>query len=64
MNEPPTVSIEERTNLDEGVVVLYLPKEIGAESVSEFEYWMNGLLRKLRRKAGLKPKDIVAPEKT
>ena len=42
--------------LDEGMAILHWPAELKPESVHEFEYWINGLLRRVRRKAGLKPK--------
>jgi hypothetical protein len=44
------------TNLDEGVVRLQWPGDLSAESVKEFEYWVEGLIRRARRKAGLKGK--------
>ena len=44
---------KEITTLDEGAVTLTLPKELSEDSVKEFDYWVQGLLRRLRRKAGL-----------
>ncbi len=44
---------KEITTLDEGAVVLTLPKDLSPESVGEFDYWVQGLLRRMRRKAGL-----------
>jgi hypothetical protein len=44
-----------RTMLDEGPVLLSLPDELSKESVAELEYWMHGVLRRARRKAGLEP---------
>ena len=43
----------EQTTLAEGVVLLEWPKELSKDSVEEFEYWVNGIIRKARRKAGL-----------
>jgi hypothetical protein len=45
----------ERTNLPDGSVVLQWPTTLTQESVEEFEYWINGVLRRARRKAGLPP---------
>ena len=45
----------ERCTLDEGPVVLRWPSELSPESVEELEYWVNGVLRRARRKAGLPP---------
>ena len=41
--------------LDEGMAHLHWPATLSAESVQEFEYWMKGLIRRARRKAGLPP---------
>ena len=47
---------EEKKIFDEGVAVLRWPDKLSPESVEDFEYWVEGILRRLRRKAGLKPK--------
>ncbi len=44
----------ERITLDEGAVVLQWPEELSAASVMELEYWINGVLRRAKRRAGLK----------
>ncbi len=44
---------QERTTLDEGSVLLTMPVNLGPDSVEEFEYWVNGIVRRIRRKAGL-----------
>jgi len=44
---------QERTTLDEGPVLLQMPGNLSQESVQEFEYWMAGIIRRARRKAGL-----------
>lgn len=41
----------ERTDLDEGDVVLTLPKKLSSESVQDFEYWVMGVIRKLKRRS-------------
>jgi hypothetical protein len=43
----------ERRTLEEGPVVLQWPEKMGKDSVEEFEYWVKGLIRSARRKAGL-----------
>lgn len=52
MSEPDH---NEKMNLDEGPVVLTWPKKLSAESVAELEYWLEGLVRRARRKAGIDP---------
>ena len=46
-------AVEVRYVLDEGPVSLRWPDELSPESVEEFEYWVEGLIRRARRKAGL-----------
>ena len=41
---------ENKTNLDEGPAVLFLPKELSAHSVEELEYWLNGIMRRVKRR--------------
>jgi len=48
-------SEEEKTNLEEGAVVLRWPKKLSQDSVEELDYWIQGVLRRARRKAGLDP---------
>ena len=55
--EPPIEGVSlDRAALDEGPVVLRWPDELSAESVEEFEYWVNGLIKRARRKAGITAK--------
>jgi len=57
--EPTSGFEKEQTNVAEGAISLTWPKELTEDSVAEFEYWVNGLIRQARRKAGLpqqKPK--------
>src|SRR5207249_4984981 len=49
----PAGSVEERTNLDEGPVVVQWPNTLSPESFEELEYFFKGLIRRARRKAGL-----------
>src|SRR5207253_2140920 len=44
---------QEMTTLDEGLVNLLWPAELSQASVQDFEYWVEGLIRRARRKAGL-----------
>jgi hypothetical protein len=53
---PPPVrqgSVQEQKVLDEGTATMQWPDDLSPESVADFEYWVNGILRRLRRKAGL-----------
>jgi hypothetical protein len=50
----PGMTIEAMT-LDEGMVHLQWPAELSPDSVRDFEYWVQGLIRRARRKAGLVP---------
>ena len=43
----------ERSTLDEGPVLLQWPENLSAESVADFEYWIQGVLRRAKRKAGV-----------
>jgi hypothetical protein len=52
--DKPGMEID-RTNLKEGTVVLHWPSELTEESVEELDYWLKGVLRRARRKAGLPP---------
>lgn len=44
----------EETDLDEGQAVIVLPVELSVESVEDLEYWLKGVMRKARRRAGVK----------
>jgi hypothetical protein len=53
---PPPIragATQEMMTLDEGQVVLQWPAELGQDSVQEFEDWIDVLVRRIRRKAGL-----------
>lgn len=54
---------DETTNLVEGPVSLRWPKTLSETSVDELEYWLNGVIRRARRKAGL-PADKRPESKT
>ncbi|MCL4193765.1 MAG: hypothetical protein KJZ87_18650 [Thermoguttaceae bacterium] len=45
----------ERATLDEGPVVLTWPDALSEASVEELEYWLKGIIRRARRKAGMPP---------
>jgi hypothetical protein len=53
-------SVQEQKVLDEGTAVMQWPDDLSAESVEDFEYWLKGIVRRLRRKAGL-PVDPSKP---
>ena len=46
----------EETDLDEGQATITLPDEMSAESVEDLEYWLKGVLRKAKRRAGVTAK--------
>lgn len=46
----------ERVTLDEGPVKLEWPKELSKESVEELEYWLTGIIKRAKRKAGIEQK--------
>lgn len=50
---PPSGARKEVTSLDEGVATLVWPEEISAESYGDFEAWLNSIMRKARRRAGV-----------
>jgi len=56
VEDRPGVARERRT-LDEGPVILEWPDDLSAESVQDFEYWVSGLIRSARRKAGMTTDD-------
>jgi hypothetical protein len=43
---------EDKASLDEGEVVLFWPETLSAESVDDLEYWLSGIIRRARRRAG------------
>jgi hypothetical protein len=52
---PPEGREEERLTLDEGPVELRWPADLGPESFRELESWVNVVLGRKRRKAGIPP---------
>ncbi len=53
-DEPPaTGKRKEVTSLDEGDATLLLPDEISADSYHDLAAWLNGIMRKARRRAGV-----------
>ena len=42
---------EYKTNLDEGPAFLILPNNLSPESVDELDYWVQGVLRRMKRRA-------------
>lgn len=44
---------EDKADLDEGKAVLVWPEKLSPESVQEFEYWINGLIQRAKRRAGV-----------
>ena len=53
----PQRAAMERLTLDAGPVVLTWPAELDQDSVKDFEYWVRGIIRRARRKAGLPPEE-------
>ncbi|MGH6821801.1 MAG: hypothetical protein ACREDU_13210, partial [Methylocella sp.] len=51
---PPKGARKEITSLDEGAATLIWPDDLSAESVVDLEHWLNGILRKAKRRAGVK----------
>jgi len=47
---------EEKNSLDEGEATLIWPESLSAESVSDLEYWLTGILNKAKRRAGITEK--------
>ena len=47
---------EEKNSLDEGEAVLIWPENLSQDSVRDLEYWLQGVLRKARRRAGMPEK--------
>ncbi len=56
-NEAPAGFAKEVSFLDEGEAIFIWPKEISAESVQDLEYWLKGIMRKAKRRAGVKDED-------
>jgi hypothetical protein len=44
---------EQKNSLDEGEAVLIWPENLSAESVHDLEYWLAGILKKAKRRAGI-----------
>lgn len=45
---------EEKNSLDEGDAVLIWPENLSEDSFRDFEYWLKGVLKKAKRRAGIK----------
>lgn len=56
MLPPKPGAAQEVLTLDEGQVTLQWPAELSKASAEEFEYWVKGLLRRARHKAGIEDK--------
>ncbi|MCA9053830.1 MAG: hypothetical protein KDA75_08330 [Planctomycetaceae bacterium] len=54
---PKDGTVKEQTTLDEGPVLLQCPEELSEDSVRDLEYWVRGILRKARRRAGMPLED-------
>jgi len=54
---PPADSAKERLTLDEGPVVLTWPANLSQESVYDLEGWLKVVVRRARRKAGIKDEE-------
>jgi hypothetical protein len=50
-HNPAGTTVEE-WSLDEGAAVLKMPSTLSSESVDELEYWLKGIMKKARRRAG------------
>ena len=57
---PPAGTLEDKAHLDEGVAILRWPETLSAESVEELEYWINGILKRAKRRAGIANKGKAA----
>jgi hypothetical protein len=44
---------EDKASLDEGEVTLLWPETLSRESVEDFEYWVKGIVRRAKRRAGM-----------
>lgn len=51
---PPQGFSKEVIDLDEGSGTFIWPKDISADSYSDLEHWVNGILNKAKRRAGIK----------
>jgi hypothetical protein len=56
-NDPVPEGVrEDKASLDEGEVILRWPESLSADSVADFEYWVNGIIKRAKRRAGLDEK--------
>lgn len=44
---------EDKASLDEGEVILHWPETLSADSVTDFEYWVKGIIKRAKRRAGI-----------
>ena len=49
---------EEKNSLDEGEAVLIWPENLSPASVRDLEYWLNGVLKKAKRRAAVHTPDM------
>lgn len=47
---------EDKASLDEGSVLLRWPENLSQESVEDFEYWIKGIVKRAKRRAGMDAK--------
>ena len=52
---------EEKNSLDEGEATLIWPETLSADSVHDLEYWLTGILKKAKRRAGIKDDEAGGP---
>jgi adenine-specific DNA methylase len=53
----PPNSARERLTLDEGPAVLEWPGELSADSVRDLEDWIKVVVKRMKRRAGIKDSD-------
>jgi hypothetical protein len=47
---PKDDQFEEKKSLDEGEAILIWPRELSKDSVEDMEYWLNGVLKQIKRR--------------
>lgn len=50
---------QETKVLDEGTAMLNLPRVLSKDSIDDLEYWLTGIMRRLKRNVEKDPKDAV-----
>ncbi|WP_425648034.1 hypothetical protein [Agrobacterium leguminum] len=51
---------EEKVSLDEGEATILMPENLSTESVSDLEYWLEGIIRRAKRRAGVASSDATS----